>query len=87
MRRPERGAVKRGDVETEPDDLSLGGARVEFDVALEIGASGQLQLGELNLPFRVVGHAGTHSRLRFVELDAATRERLGRILRPMADAA
>jgi len=68
-------------------DLSLGGARVEFDVALEIGASGQLQLGELNLPFRVVGHAGTHSRLRFVELDAATRERLGRMLRPMADAA
>jgi methyl-accepting chemotaxis protein len=68
-------------------DLSLGGARVELEVTLEAGTSGELMLADLRLPFRVVGQAAANSRLRFVALDARARERLGRLLRPMADAA
>jgi methyl-accepting chemotaxis protein len=61
-------------------DLSLGGARVELALTLMTGVDGELSLGDLRLPFRVVGQAGAASRLRFVGLDAVTRERLSQLL-------
>jgi len=56
-------------------------------VTLETGTTGELTLADLRLPFCVVGQAEANSRLRFVALDATIRERLARLLQPVAAAA